>query len=68
MVRFSYFSKAIARSTAVSLDLLFEAAEDGKALEVDAIAIKGRPFQEWTQDDDNGVKWGYGKVCLATEQ
>jgi hypothetical protein len=73
LVRFTYFKEAIARSTAASLDLLFRAADEGKPIDVDAMAIKGRPFQEWrlngkdSPEVSEADRWRYGKVCLSSE-
>jgi hypothetical protein len=73
LVRWDYFKDAIARSTATALDILEEASEKGEYMEENATAIKGRPFNRWVQEEDgekleDAVKWGLGKICLASEE
>jgi hypothetical protein len=75
LVRFGYFKAAVARSTSVSLEFLFEAAEKGDQLDMEVVAIKGRPFQFWDPRDGSesestpeAERFGYGKICLASEK
>jgi hypothetical protein len=65
----------VARSTSFSLEFLFEAAEKGDQLDMEVVAIKGRPFQFWDPRDGSesestpeAERFGYGKICLASEK
>jgi hypothetical protein len=72
LVRWDYFKEAIARSTAAALDILEEASNRGVYMGEDSTAIKGLPFNRWIQEDEgekleDSIKWGWGKIRLASE-
>jgi hypothetical protein len=73
LVRWDYFKEAIARSTAAALDILEEASDRNVNMSKDSMAVKGRPFNRWIQEDrgeklEDSIKWGWGKICLASEE